>query len=151
MRQGMIVVSQSGNHCIQLFDSSTGRFMFQFGGCGSDDLQFQFPWGVGVDGEGRIVVCDEGNDCVKVICVQREEWSIVNHKKFGREFKKAVFVVMVAWNRRREWLDSSSNTNRHQQQEEEEEEENSKRMNVFARLPLEMIHLIIWFVGAAWW
>ena len=138
----MIVVSQNGNHCVQLFSSTTGKFLFQFGGRGSADLQFFHPCGVAVDCEGNIVVCDRGNKSVKVIEVKAEEWSRRTHHLFSDEFKKATFTLLVAWSRRRH---QSWNRGPNQQQQEEEE----KSQNVFSVLPLEMLDLIISFVAAS--
>ena len=43
-----------------------GNFIRCFGTRGSGDSQFKGPGGVDVDGEGRIVVCDRGNERVSV-------------------------------------------------------------------------------------
>ena len=145
----MIVVSQFGNHCVQMFESTTGRFMFQFGGEGSGDLQFQNPWGVGVDREGNLVVCDGDNGCVKVIEVGRMEWSRKNHELFPVGFKKAVFFVMVAWSRRGQWIECSRRR-RKRNEEEKEKEKEEKAMNVFAQVPFELIEEIVSFLGAVW-
>ena len=37
-----------------------------FGTEGSGDSQLRYPRGVGVDGAGRIIVCEEGNERVSV-------------------------------------------------------------------------------------
>ena len=64
-RDGNIVISDYGNHRIQVMDIE-GNFIRCFGTRGSDDSQFDRPVGVDVDGEGRIVVCDAGNGRVSL-------------------------------------------------------------------------------------
>src|SRR5213075_1340953 len=143
--------SQCLNQCVQMFESTTGRFVFQFGGRGSGDLQFDWPWGVGVDREGNLVVCDHGdNGCVKVIEVRPMEWSRKNHVLFGVEFKKAVFFVMVAWSRRGQWIESSRRRKRNEEEKEKEKEKEEKVMNVFAQIPFELIEEIVSFLAAVW-
>ena len=109
--------------------------MFQFGGRGSGDCQFEYPRGVGVDCETNIIVCDSGNENIKVIEIKKLEWSKDSHQKFTAKFKKATFTLLVAWNRRRyqSWCRG--------------EEKEEKTQNVFSSLLLEMIHLIIQFLA----
>ena len=49
------------NDRIQVFGSN-GGFVYAFGGPGSGQGQFSFPYGVAVDGNGTILVADSGNN-----------------------------------------------------------------------------------------
>lgn len=59
-RIGQLIVSDRYNHRLQIFDPS-GRFLRAFGGQGSGDGKFQYPWGVATDVLGFIYVCDKDN------------------------------------------------------------------------------------------
>ncbi len=48
-RSGRIVVADSENHRIQMFDENTGEFVSKFGSKGSDDGKLKFPMGVQID------------------------------------------------------------------------------------------------------
>ena len=57
---GNIIVADSGNHRIQVFDSS-GNFLFKFGSLGTSDGQFITPTDVAVDNTGKFYVTQIGN------------------------------------------------------------------------------------------
>ena len=56
-----IVIADSGNHCIKMFDS-TGKFVCKFGEKGSEDGQLSWPKGVSLDSHGNIIVADSNNN-----------------------------------------------------------------------------------------
>ena len=61
-----LLVSDYGNHRIQMYDQRAGRFSFTFGTGGSADGQLNFPCGLSVDDNGNIIVSDWGNKRVQV-------------------------------------------------------------------------------------
>ena len=62
---GRIIVADTGNHRVQVFDSST-RHRLTFGSEGSGMLHMRSPMGVAAGPGGTIVVADTGNDRVAV-------------------------------------------------------------------------------------
>jgi len=72
-----VIVSDSGNHRVQVFDKY-GRFLFKFGREGSADGLFKYPRGVAVDRHGNIVIGDSGNNRVQVLlCVVLKDALVV--------------------------------------------------------------------------
>ncbi|MBN1641223.1 MAG: 6-bladed beta-propeller [Anaerolineae bacterium] len=63
---GRILVADSGNHRIQVFDS-LGTYVTAYGGHGSGPGQFDDPQGIAVDTTGRVIVADRGNDRLQVL------------------------------------------------------------------------------------
>lgn len=64
-----LVVSDTGNHRIQVFDDPSdldANLLFSFGARGSGAGQFDHPLGLGADDDGRIYVADSGNARVQV-------------------------------------------------------------------------------------
>ena len=57
-------VSDSGNHCIKVFDKS-GTFLHKFGKQGNQDGQFNNPSGLLIDSSNNLLVCDQWNDRVQ--------------------------------------------------------------------------------------
>ena len=57
-------VSDSGNHCIKAFDQS-GTFLYKFGKIGSQDGQFNYPYGMLVDSYNNLLLCDANNNRVQ--------------------------------------------------------------------------------------
>ncbi|KAL5010075.1 hypothetical protein ScPMuIL_012380 [Solemya velum] len=74
-RKGEIIVSDSGNHCIKMFDSS-GKFIRKFGEYGRKDGQLKFPYGVCSDKENNIIVADHYNNRV---CMFGEDGTFIQH------------------------------------------------------------------------
>lgn len=72
---GQLIVSDSGNHCIRIFDKS-GRVCTSFGSFGRNDGQFRFPYGVCTDASGNIIVADRYNDRVSLFTKRGD---FVNH------------------------------------------------------------------------
>lgn len=64
-RGDLIAVSDSDSHCVHLFDCH-GSHLRTFGSRGSSEGQFNFPVGIAVDSEKRIIVCDSNNHRVQV-------------------------------------------------------------------------------------
>jgi len=59
-----VIVSDSGNHQLKLFDPATGKVVSAFAGRGNADGCLLWPKGLTVDGADRIIVADGGNDRV---------------------------------------------------------------------------------------
>ena len=66
---GKIIVSESGNSCLKVFDSS-GRFLRKVGGRGEADGQFKEPRGLCVDEHGNLVVSDYGTGHVQQFSIE---------------------------------------------------------------------------------
>lgn len=64
-RGELIAVSDNESHCVHLFDCH-GSHLRTFGSRGSNEGQFNFPVGVAVDSEMRVIVCDSNNHRVQV-------------------------------------------------------------------------------------
>ena len=62
---GKIVVADSGNHRIQIFNQN-GIFHSKFGSPGSEDGQFFLPYGIGILPDGKIVVTDSDNHRIQI-------------------------------------------------------------------------------------
>ncbi len=62
---GNVYVADTGNHRVQVFDSSRNHSA-SFGSYGRGDGQFSDPRGVAVDGAGNVYVADTGNHRVQV-------------------------------------------------------------------------------------
>ena len=62
---GNIVVADSWNHRVQVFDRN-GNFLSKFGQQGSRDNQLQYPEGLSINGNGDIIVADKGNKLIKI-------------------------------------------------------------------------------------
>jgi len=60
-----IIVTDNGNHRVQIFDSA-GNHIQSFGTPGTADGQFTLPYGVAVDSNDRIIVADLSNDRVQI-------------------------------------------------------------------------------------
>ncbi|ESO86179.1 hypothetical protein LOTGIDRAFT_56085, partial [Lottia gigantea] len=60
---GKILVSDSGNHCVKVFDSH-GTFLYKFGSYGSGNGGMKFPYGICVDQDENVYVADHYNDRV---------------------------------------------------------------------------------------
>jgi len=76
-QDGHVIVSDSRNHRLQVFDMD-GNFRFRFGSPGSRDGHFQSPSGVAVTREGDIVVADTMNNRIQIFT---KEGKFI--KKFG--------------------------------------------------------------------
>lgn len=59
---GRVVVADSGNHRLKLFDPASGKLVASVAGRGDADGCLLWPKGVAVDAGDRIVVADTGND-----------------------------------------------------------------------------------------
>ena len=76
-----IIVSDWANHCIKVL-SPTGEFIREFGCEGSGDRQLQYPHGVCVDPQGRVVVCDIGKyRVVRYWWDEGEKWNVTLTKE----------------------------------------------------------------------
>lgn len=59
-RNGDIYVVDSGNNRIQRFDAE-GNYLSEFGSFGTENGQFNAPWGVAIDNDGFVYVTDSKN------------------------------------------------------------------------------------------
>jgi len=62
---GNIVVVDSGNDRVQIFDS-TGTFLSEFGSSGDGNGEFNFPIGAAINSLSRIIISDNGNDRIQI-------------------------------------------------------------------------------------
>ena len=62
----LVYVADSCNHRIAVFRTD-GTFVRNMGGVGSGLGQFRFPYGLDADGNGRLVVCEFGNNRVQLV------------------------------------------------------------------------------------
>ena len=58
------------NHRVQIFEATTGVFVREFGQHGQTNGRFNNPWGVVVDVQGFIYVCDKDNHRVQIFQVR---------------------------------------------------------------------------------
>jgi len=65
-KDGRLVVTDTLNHRVQIWDPATGELLRCFGSQGSEDGQLAFPKGVAVTDAGEIFVADGGNCRVQV-------------------------------------------------------------------------------------
>jgi len=63
--KGNIIVSDSENHRIQVFDSQ-GQFISTFGEKGDGNGQFYGPYGIATNSKGNIIVSDENNNRIQI-------------------------------------------------------------------------------------
>jgi len=62
---GKVYVADSGNHRVQIFDSS-GKYIAQFGSIGRGNGQFTYNNGIAVDSKGNVYVADSGNARIQI-------------------------------------------------------------------------------------
>jgi DNA-binding beta-propeller fold protein YncE len=62
--KGLVYVTDSCNHRLVVFKTD-GTFVRNMGGVGSELGQFRFPYGLDIDGDGRLVVCEFGNNRIQ--------------------------------------------------------------------------------------
>ena len=70
------LVSDSGNHCIKVFNHS-GTFLCRFGKQGNGDGQFKRPYGICLDNSNNLLVCDRGNNRV-------QQFSLIDNRFTGK-------------------------------------------------------------------
>jgi len=56
-----IIATEREDHRVQVLSSIDGSFLFQFGSKGNQPGQFNYPQGVCIANQGRIIVADSGN------------------------------------------------------------------------------------------
>lgn len=66
-RRGLLMVANSKNHRVQVYDSTNGQLVHQLGAQGVGPGQFQEPCSMMVDLEGCIVMADRGNHWLQVL------------------------------------------------------------------------------------
>ena len=65
IQDDVIYVVNNQSHMVKMY-STEGRFIGRFGGYGSGNGQFNYPWGICTDEKGRILVADYGNNRIQV-------------------------------------------------------------------------------------
>ena len=65
----MFIVSNHMSKCLKLFDSA-GKFLRKIGEEGAADGQFKDPWGLCIDGQGNILVCDYQRGVVQQFSIE---------------------------------------------------------------------------------
>ena len=60
-----VYVASNGGHCVSVF-TTEGEYVTSFGKCGSGEGDFKYPWGVCVDKDGYVYVCDANNYRVQI-------------------------------------------------------------------------------------
>ena len=61
-----VYVADACNHRLQVFKTD-GTFVRVIGGVGSELGEFRYPYGLSMDNEGRLVVCEFGNNRVQLV------------------------------------------------------------------------------------
>jgi DNA-binding beta-propeller fold protein YncE len=64
--KGLVYLTDSCNHRICVFKTD-GTFVRNIGSVGSDVGQFRFPYGMDLDEDGRLIVCEFGNNRVQLV------------------------------------------------------------------------------------
>lgn len=68
-QQGEILVADSCNHRIQVFDRD-GKFLRSYGRAGSNPGEFSYPYDVRVDANGHQYICEFGNSRITILDAQ---------------------------------------------------------------------------------
>lgn len=83
-RNGDIYVVDSGNNRIQRFDAE-GNYLSEFGSFGTENGQFNAPWGVAIDSDGYVYVTDSKNARVEKFAPGRVmQQAPLNTDTYGR-------------------------------------------------------------------
>jgi hypothetical protein len=91
---GGLLVADSGNHRLQAFDM-LGSLLSGYGSLGSGAGQFSSPQGLAVDGDGRVLVADQGNDRLVVLGFDGTEFSYLDSYSAG--LNAPTGVAVDAW------------------------------------------------------
>jgi tripartite motif-containing protein 2/3/tripartite motif-containing protein 71 len=67
INNNFLYVVEKGNNRVSVF-STDGELIRCFGSCGSNKDQFDSPRGITFDSEGRLYICDSGNNRIVVYC-----------------------------------------------------------------------------------
>ena len=67
---GLILIADTCNHCVVIFDDETDNCIYCFGSKGSDDGEFNHPRGIAVGPNGNIYVTDACNKRVQIFSIQ---------------------------------------------------------------------------------
>ena len=60
-----VYVASYGGHCVSVF-TTDGEYVTSFGKCGSGEGDLRCPWGVCIDKDGYVYVCDSLNNRVQI-------------------------------------------------------------------------------------
>ena len=60
-----VYVSERANHCVHIFNSR-GKFLTSFGSTGTKEGQFDGPYGLHIDRNDRVLVCDSSNGRIQI-------------------------------------------------------------------------------------
>ena len=79
-QKGEVVVT--GNYMVSFF-STDGERLQSFGSHGSGQGQFEFLWGIAIDGDGNILVADSDNHCIQKFTASGQFLSAVGKRGNG--------------------------------------------------------------------
>jgi hypothetical protein len=79
---GLILVADGGAHRVQAFNA-LGDFVSAFGSLGSGPGRFNSPQGMVVDGDGRVIVVDQGNNRLVRLAFDGEAFSYLDSIRAG--------------------------------------------------------------------
>ena len=65
-KEGLLMVCDSHNHRVQVFELPSGKFVTKFGCRGSGGGEFNYPTSTANLSDGRIVLCDQANNRIQV-------------------------------------------------------------------------------------
>jgi DNA-binding beta-propeller fold protein YncE len=91
---GRFLVADSGSHRIQAFDNA-GNFVAEFGSHGSGPGQFDGPQGLAVDGNGRGILVDQGNNRLVVLSFDGQTFAYLDSYEAG--FNAPTGVAVDVW------------------------------------------------------
>jgi DNA-binding beta-propeller fold protein YncE len=105
-----VYVTDSCNHRLVVF-TTDGRWVRNIGGVGTAAGQFRFPYGLTVDRNGRLVVCEFGNNRVQVIDATSGR-SVAVWGRAGRQPGELAYPWATAVNKRGEVVIVDAGNNR---------------------------------------
>jgi DNA-binding beta-propeller fold protein YncE len=66
-RDHNMIVTDQGNHRVQMINYTTGQLLRSVGGFGEGESQFANPCGLAIHPSGQIVICDSGNHRLQIL------------------------------------------------------------------------------------
>ena len=88
-----VYVSESGSHCVSVFETATGTKLRSFGGLGNGPRQFDMPCGVALTPSGDLLVCDSNNHRIVLLSPDGDPLKSVGSKgKRALQFNEPVGI-----------------------------------------------------------